>query len=304
MKPKISIFITAILFLLACNDDNNDNEWTNSINKKVIKTERIYNGNEAGKLTNNITYTSLGALNSYQVSMATAILNVSLTYNQVNQVTKQLINGLGYTYTYNNQGRLESISSNANRAVTTLTYNENGYVLEAIAKSFDDLGNETNSQTNVFTYENDMLKSLSYENSYGQFTYGFNYNTYDNLVNVSFNGSNSITTNTYLIQYDNKVNPTYKILENINVLNKGGWSLYNFTKGNGLFEEAFVQGLGNGHTICFYAKNNFVNNQTIINVDSYEYQYDNENFPTQLIESGTTQNGSYTLQYNYIYEEY
>lgn len=302
---KIILLGIVVVHLVACDDENND-EITNSANKKVIQTERIYNGNDATRLTNSITYTNSGALNSYQVSTATAILNVNLTYNQSNQVTSQLINGLGYTYTYNNQGKLERISSNNNKTITNFIYDTRGNIKEAIAKNFDDSGNEISNRTNTFTYENNLLKSISYETSYGQFKFSFLYGNNDNLISVIFEGSNSTNTDTYTINYDNKINPTHKILENINVYNTVGWSFYNFTDGNGLFEEAFTQGLGNGHYLSFYGKNNVITSEIITNIQSRQYQYDNLNFPTQLIKTGTIPNTnpleSYTIEYNYIYE--
>lgn len=310
LKTVTLIFIA--MLLLACNDDEtvNDNE-EDRIVRQLTKTERIYNGNEATKQTNTLAYRNYSLIDDYQINASAALLNVDVSYDQNDQVQSTSVNGL-QVVNYNNVNlAVQKITSNAGKSVTDFIF-DNGILWKAIAKRFDDNGNEISSRTNTFTYNPDrLIRSMTYQIGSQHYAYLFYYDTTKNLTEIlekwgSTDGENFTNSNSYTITYDTKVNPSHVYLSNMKCL-FNGWTFHDMPKGNGLFEEVFYQDLGNGHYIKFYGVNNVLTNETNSRIESYEYEYDTYNYPTKVIENRIDRNTNpdtrYTMQYNFFYEE-
>lgn len=291
------IIITSCFF--ACGSDN-DEPITN--NKRPIKIEGAFS--DGYSFTNPITYNG-NLLSSYKlIGEGTATVNVN--YNSSNKITNLLFTGADWqnttTYEYNSQGKIETIKDSWGE--TKFAYNTNGTVqIDAIA--FDENGNQSGSQNSILTFENDMLKTISYQRSGEYYKNSFSYDASNNLIAVtkesgSTDGITFTTSTTLNIAYDDNKNPAFEILTNSNALNKGGWCIYNFYNNYNGLKVAYEVGFGNGHYISFYSKNNYISNENYSIINSYTYVYDDMNYPTQLIESGNSD----SLQFDYFYEEY
>lgn len=300
-RKTIKMWATVIavsLFFIACSKD----DVPATTNKRPVKIDGAFNSGY--NFTNPITYNGK-LLKSYK-SIGEGIATVNVSYNATNKITNITFVGNDWqstiTYQYTNKGNIASITDSWGK--TTFTYNTNGTV-QVIAKNFDENGNETDSRTSILTLENEMLKSVSYQNNSGQyFKESFSYDTNNNLIAVteqsdSTNGINFSTSATYNITYDDKINPTYAILNDSNALNKGGWSLYSFHHGFNGLKVSYEVYLGGNHSIFFYGKNNYTTNERYSNI-SYNYTYDDAGYPTELIETNNSRN----VKFNYTYENY
>lgn len=310
---KLLALIPITIFFFACSNDD-DNEPNPNSNKRLVKTERIYNGDANAKITCNLSYNN-DILNTFQIYGEGEIVDVSLTYNSNTKITKQSTSYGEYIYSYNSQGNVEKIKDDSNKSELILTYDSEGNIAQSTAKEFDDTGTETHNQTKDFFYENGLLKSISYQNSSGKYFKDiFEYDSNDNIIAVtnksdSNDGISFGFSTRYQISYDDKINPSYKILKEANTLNTGGLSVYNIASGsNGYLNPVCYSYLGGSFSITFYSKNNILSNDFIPNNQSYDYNYDTANYPTRLIDSraiiGTNPIRKYTLQYDYFYEEY
>ncbi len=298
---KTILIITVITVLTACSKD----DAPSNNNKRPVKIEIMYD--DRYNFTNDITYN--GNLLSEYTVVGEGIAKTNLTYNTANKITKLVFTTDGwtnvYTYQYNSQGNIETITDSGNK--TTFSYNANGTINQTVAQSFDDSGNERKRLISTFAYENDLLKSIATSDfETGHYKESFTYDANNNLTTIikQSQSSDGITfnrTDTYTISYDDKINPAYKILDDSNVLINGGWSFYNIYNGHSGLKEAYTQTLGNGHFMSFYSKNNYITNKNYEYITSYNYTYDDAGYPVKLVE--TTRNFN-NIEYNYVYENY
>lgn len=294
----LTLIIIASLFF-AC---GNDNDEPIIKNKRPIKIEGTFSSGYS--FTNPITYNG-DLLSSYKL-ISEGVATVNVNYNSSNKIASLFFSSDNWqnttTYEYNSQGKVETIKNNRNE--TKLAYNRDGTV-QIDAKSFDENGNQSGSQNSILTFENDMLKTISYQRSGEYYKNSFSYDASNNLIAVikesgSTDGITFTTSTTHNIRYDNGKNPAFEILTNSNALNKGGWCFYNFYNGYNGLKVVYEVGLGNGHYLSFYSKNNYTSNERFSSINSHNYVYDDKNYPTQLVENGDSD----SFQFDYFYEEY
>lgn len=297
-KIKITLLVAICILFTACNKDDAPN------NKRPVKIEAKFS--DGYSFTNDITYNG-NLLKSYKL-IGEGTANANITYNTANKITKLLLANENWNstteYQYNSKGDLEIVNSSNNE--TKFTYHADGTINQVIAKYFDRDGNERDSNTYTFAYENGLIKSIAFVDfETGHYKQTFNYDANNNLIAViqQSQSSDGITfgrTKSYKISYDDSINPAYKILNDSNLLNTSGVSLYSLYNGHNGLKVAYEFDLGNGHNISFYSKNNYITNDNNQYITSYNYTYD-AGYPIKLVEVGSS---NYEIEYNFTYEEY
>ena len=237
----------------------------------ATKCVEVYGNN----LSNNASVTIFDCNNSVaqkwyleKADASTKYIETNATYDTTGDFLTSMTDQKGNTtnYTYNDKGLVSSIT-NPNDVSTSYNYDIN-HNLTNVSSS---------NHANNYTYENNKLKTINYNN----LTYTFNYDVFGNNTNIYVNNT-LLVTNTYAANNGNYLSRTY---------GNGDVTSYTYDSFNR------VTGVTNETGTINYLYDNM--NNLAVAKDSYNntntyYKYD---ISKRLLE--INQNNNYKINYGY-----
>ncbi len=279
IKQSILVFIIGSILLVSCtSDDNGITETPAETTIRLVKSERV-NDN----FKTEYSYDSKNRIVSFNGIYPNVTFESIVSYDSNNRLTQELFQLLSPTtsndtqsFSYNSNGLLMGYT--AGTESVSISYNGNIVSLSGTIEG------DENSQAELELNDDGLIVKFIKDSRYTDLMYDSNGNiistkTYSNSGNLLFE---------FTIQYDNKINPFYGQYKSIYIERFIEW----FWEFDGIYFSG-LEGYG-----FPFLKNNIISISDDTNIiKEYDYTYDNQDYPTNVVE---TSNGSifeYEIEY-------
>ncbi|WP_146740289.1 hypothetical protein [Flavobacterium lacus] len=275
---KTTILLALILLntiIYSCSsDDNPEPQETEPTENRLVKTEKISDTRKVDYVYNNNDLLSggTGIFNSFGF-----IFNFS--YDATNKITEWNHQETGSGtfssntfFTYDNSGNLISYDA------VNLTYNGN------IITVTGTIGGNQNATIFLEKNFNGLITKLTENDNYTIFEYNSDGNL---IVAKNYNNSN-VLLSTFNINYDQKLNPFYGQLASIYV--------ERFIEFFYPFDGIYISGF-EGYSFPFIKNNITSISENNIELTTYNYTYDTENYPLHIIGNSSTDTIEFDIEY-------
>lgn len=276
LKLFLTVLLVSILSFSCSSDDDNSEEQEETL--KLVKTEKAsdnlkidYEYNEDGILTKAIgTYPSFGYESNFIYNSEGKLIQWN------SEETGSFPSTSSQTFTYDGQGRLSNYSGNSENV--TLTYSGNTVTLSGTIEG------DANASAELELNNIGLITKFTEANQYTIFQYDNNGNM---IVAESFdNNDNPIAS--FEISYDAKINPFFGQFKSIYIER----FIEFFWEFDGIYIDGFE-----GYSFPFQKNNIRSIEENGVEIASYTYSYDEENFPTIVNADYDGDTFQYSIEY-------
>lgn len=316
MKLQKSTLLFLLILLASCSSENNEDILTKNEKQRLKST--AFNNIQKPKNNSSYTITYNGSNEAIKIQNTKSLSTQSISYDSNGRIATVNWESFGYTFTYDNSGKLTEILYKNNNGKTLnyiYTYNEKGLVSNCKEVVVNGNNNYDNVIYDCFYNNNNQLEKINVDN-----TGNTENNSADGIVDhystIQYNSDGAIknkltkTTNGSSISelsfvYADIDDPIYKVVENL--LNEYDFLLYNLTNNR----YSIGGGISIEGPLKFYPKkvfkeikyNNYKTNTT--SKTTFKYQQ-NENLLPTLLEGTTEESTGKISNFSktYTYENY
>lgn len=299
IKQIILSMLLSISLFNCSKDDTNDDSEPQTQNLRPI-------GYSINASEYSVSYNENGEVTNYSNSPSNPGVVIYNSDNKVIQCGR-------YSYTYNAQGRISGITeadgSTFVNQESTLVYNNEGLIATQTIRFSNASSGDSEFISRTYAYNsNNQLIYITEHNASSTLhtrdflTYDSNENMVQRKTQRSSDGINFTDDQTLNYTYDNKKNPGYEILNNIE--GTSNFSIIYLSKltTTTFSNYAFFR-------LAYYSKNNVMSTQQIYSTGStnktYDYNYNDEDYPVSVEINRTNSDGSNTTSYKtWTYEAY